>query len=152
VFFIYIYVQYLQNRDLIAKRGITLPHFGGSILVPIDTICPCGSLPRLFGVSSDLTRELLPKVVGGGGADILSAPPIRLRVVVPPFTQSLPLGWSVILTFVPVRELSFWIREVRQVATWMLPVHGASPGVVPATGAVWRCRIRFGRLRRCVPL
>jgi hypothetical protein len=124
--------------------------FGGSILVPIDTICPCGSLPRFFGVSSDLTRELLPKVVGGGGADILSAPPIRLRVVVPPFTQSLPLGWSVILAFVPVRELSFWI------ATWMLPVHGASPGVVPAAwrecGAVWRCRIRFGRLRRCVPL
>jgi hypothetical protein len=58
-----------------AKRGITFPPFGGSILVPIDTICPCGSLPRFFGVSSDLTRELLPKVVGGGGADILSAPP-----------------------------------------------------------------------------
>jgi hypothetical protein len=58
-----------------AKRGITLPPFGGSILVPIDTICPCGSLPRFIGVSSDLTRELLPKVVGGGGADILSAHP-----------------------------------------------------------------------------
>jgi hypothetical protein len=116
-----------------AKRGITLPPFGGSILVPVDTICPRGSLPRFFGVSSDLTRELLPKVVGGGGADILSAPPIRLCVVVPPFTQSLPLGRSVILTL--VRELSPWIREVRQVATWMLPVHGASPGVVPAP---WR--------------